>query len=52
MKHIVRGKKKPSQKTDLLNACFYLSPDDLYTGYINKEIHEGLYKLDKRTKRS
>jgi len=49
MKNIGRGKKK-SNKSQSMKSYFYLSPDDIYTGYINKEMHDSLYKLNKRSK--
>ena len=49
MRNIGRGKKKHN-KSQTITSHFYLSPDDIYTGYINKEIHDSLYKLNKRIK--
>lgn len=50
MKNIVRGKKKISKNISA-SSCYYLSSDDIYTGYINEELHNNLYKLEKRNKR-
>ncbi len=49
MKNDVRGKKKNS-KSRRINGYSYLSPDDIYTGYINKEMHNNILKLNKRMK--
>ena len=49
MKHINRGKKKHN-KAQSFSSYFYLSPDDIFTGYINKHMHENMYKLNKRHK--
>jgi hypothetical protein len=50
MKNIVRGKKKIAKNVTLC-ACYCSGIDDIYTGYINEEMHNSLYKIEKRNKR-
>ncbi len=49
MKKIAKGRKRGDRR-NCSGAFFFLSPDKIYTGYVNWSFHHNLYKLNKMLK--